>query len=122
MNTRSQTLAARIYPQIARINEEETDGFKSKYGTMAQKLPVLIRTAGLAQAIAFVAAKGKSEKAWKQLLTDLGEILECDLVEESRTVPLSKYRTLTRNTLDALLWYKRFSQSVLDVVAGGEED
>ncbi|MDQ3012023.1 MAG: type III-B CRISPR module-associated protein Cmr5 [Acidobacteriota bacterium] len=101
-------------------------------------MPVLIRTAGLAQALAFVDARGS--EAHKLLLAHLAQLvfmtapselkeklmsarderakLECYrefLLERSRAAELEEYRTLTQRAMAALLWYKRFAQSVLEI-------
>ncbi len=90
---------------------------------MAHKLPILIRTAGLAQALAFVNARGKEEH--KRLLNDLALTLKQqnreNLAETAMNAALSEYIYLTQQALAALLWYKRFAQSVLDVQPGTEE-
>jgi CRISPR-associated protein Cmr5 len=89
---------------------------------MAHKLPVLIRTAGLAQALAFVQARGKN--AHKKLLDDLATVISAQngetLATTSRTAPLPDYMRLTQHALAALLWFKRFAQSVLEVEPGEE--
>jgi len=87
---------------------------------MAHKLPVLIRTAGLSQALGFVAARGNLMHL--RLVQDLAATLgRRDLPGDSRMAPnLQAYMRLTQETLDALLWYKRFAQSVLKVDASDE--
>jgi len=115
MRTLEQELAARIYEQVKRV---ETDGTRAReYGSMAHKLPVLIRQAGLVQALAYVAARGKPGA--QQLLADLAQVLEFDsvdaLLKESQQAELLPYMHLTRKATVALTWYKRFAQSVLGV-------
>jgi CRISPR-associated protein Cmr5 len=44
-----------------------------------------------------------------------------DLLEASRTAPLSAYMRLTQEALQALLWFKRYAQSVLNVEGGSDE-
>jgi len=136
LHSRDQEYAKQVFahvePLLKRTRKEQ-----KQYGSMAHKLPVLIRSAGLAQALAFVAATAKREKedqdsgkakwsAQQQLLDDLGQILELKdgaaLLSESRTVQLDEYMFLTQNALAALLWYKRYAQSVLDVEPGEEAD
>ena len=125
MQTLEQKFARSVYENVKRYeneNKSERDG----YGRMAQKLPVLIRTAGLAQALAFVDAKatGNNEKAYHQLLDDLAAVLEYDnrqeLLRQSREENLIRYMALTRRALLALTWFKRFSQSILKVDPTGE--
>lgn len=116
MQTREQRYAADVYQRVQPLVSLELKQRK-KYGGMAHKLPILIRTAGLAQALAFVEARGDCLQ--KQLLNDLAATVGYkdanDLLNKSRTANLSEYMLLTQQTLAALLWYKRFAQSVLDV-------
>jgi len=117
MLTRDQRYAEQIYQQVSQVPEAE----RQKYGSMAHKLPILIRTAGLAQALAFVDSRGSDEQ--KKLLDHIAAVVnEPDLVARSRTAELADYMRLTRNVLAALLWYKRFAQSVLGVEAGEEAE
>jgi CRISPR-associated protein Cmr5 len=92
-----------------------------KYKSMAEKLPALIRTAGLAQALAVVEAKALKEPAWGDLLdhlaTTVGYADKKALSAASRSPQstLGAYARLTTRVLEALLWYKRFAQSLLSV-------
>jgi CRISPR-associated protein Cmr5 len=116
MITRSQQYASQIFEQVSQVPVVE----RQKYGSMAHKLPVLIRTAGLSQALAFVHSRGSDEQ--KQLLEHIAAVVnEPDLLARSRTAKLTDYMRLTRDVLAALVWYKRFAQSVLGVEAGEEE-
>jgi CRISPR-associated protein Cmr5 len=127
MLTRDQEYGARIFRQISAVKKEKDDGQKpgdyaDSYGSMAHKLPVLIRSAGLAQALAFVEERGKP--AHIDLLNHLAEVVlkneasGTKLAENSREMnQLSEYMYLTHEVMAALVWYKRFAQSVLDVDA-----
>jgi CRISPR-associated protein Cmr5 len=120
MQTRSQKYAALIYKQVEDFQRDHNAGDQKQYGSMAHKLPVLIRTAGLSQALGFVAARGNAIHL--RLVQDLTATLgRRDLPDESRKAPnLQAYMRMTQETLDALLWYKRFAQSVLKVDASDE--
>jgi CRISPR-associated protein Cmr5 len=113
LQTRSQRFAAVAYDRVTQI---VTSSDKEKYKAMTRNLPVLIRTAGLAQALAFVEA-GK-EQMHKELLRHLNETVNegQSLSEACRDEKLSLYgyMRLTRETLDALVWYKRFAESLLE--------
>ncbi len=122
IQTRDQEYAVDAYNRVKTVkllSKPERD----RYGSMAHKLPILIRTAGLAQALAFVIARGKGEH--KRLLKDLALTLKQqngeNLAETAMNAALSEYIYLTQQALAALLWYKRFAQSVLDVQPGIEE-
>ena len=109
ISTRNQRYAAKIYDQVQSVPANQ----RAAYEGMAHKLPVLIRTAGLAQAFAFVAARG--EAGHHLLLDHLVEVVEAgnraNLLARSRTDELVKYMRLTQEVLTALLWYKRFAQT-----------
>ncbi len=113
MSTRNQKYAISAYKQVEQVSQDFPKQ-KSKYKSMCEKLPILIRTAGLTQALAFVEAKAVDEPAWKNLLKHLTKTLERPtLVADSRNVELGEYMRLTRDVLSVLLWYKRFAQSLL---------
>lgn len=120
MSTIEQKRAKQIYEQILSVPAGERD----KYGGMALKLPVLVRSAGLVQALAFLATR--KEEGHKLLLTHLAQTLGCqnseELLQRSRESSLPQYTLLTRQVLAALVWYKRFAQSVLGVESGADVD
>jgi len=102
--TRSQRYAGEIF-ELVRATRSE------KYKTMVQKLPFLIRTAGLAQALAFTESGTDADHL---LLNDLARVLGFstreELLRRSRNDSLLKYARLTHEVMDALLWFKRFAQ------------
>lgn len=122
MKTLEQELAEKVYRKVV-AHKDKTDA--KQYGSMAHKLPILIRTAGLAEALAFVESRGKDPH--KALLEDLAKVV-LDLEKEaaptltrtSRTAEMQDYVYLTRRSMLALKWFKRFAQSVLDVEATAE--
>lgn len=122
MQTRDQKFAAAIYEQVTQLTPKSKEA--KQYGSMAHKLPVLIHTAGLAQALAFVEARGQGKQ--KLLLTHLAKVIygnqteKNHLLERSRKAEIGEYQELTMKTVAALQWYKRFAQSVLDVEAGDD--
>jgi CRISPR-associated protein Cmr5 len=123
MRTREQEYAVKVYEQVKPL-ADLAEKQRKKYGGMAHKLPILIRTAGLAQALAFVEARGDKEDWPYKLLNHIAEVtIQSDattLLKRSREDDLVSYMRLTQQVLDALLWYKRFAQSVLDVQTGEE--
>ena len=131
MQTRDQKYAADVYERVKKIEATPGDKAAKSYGSFAHKLPILIRTAGLAQALAFVEARGveiknsKEKKTGDLFLRDLagtvGEQDAATLLRRVRTVELGEYIRLTQQVMDALLWYKRFAQSVLGVEQGDDE-
>jgi CRISPR-associated protein Cmr5 len=121
MKTLEQELAEKVYHKVV-AHEGQPDA--KKYGSMAHKLPILIRTAGLAEALAFVESRGKDPL--DALLDDLARVVSNqsrkDFVAQSRSADLQDYIYLTRRTMLALKWFKRFAQSMLGVDATEEGD
>lgn len=113
-----QRFASKIYEQVSAYKESAD---KKQYGSMAYTLPILVRTAGLAQALAFVSSKKKA--SYDQLLNHLAKVVIDDkasgesYLAESRSANIQRYMYLTRRTMLALKWYKRFAESVLDVTS-----
>jgi CRISPR-associated protein Cmr5 len=132
IHTRSQRLAQAAFPQIqARVTEMSKDEFK-EYVTIAKKFPSLVHTCGLAQAVAFYEAKGKTkpgkpEKPHIRYLKDLAAVLTAighqqigtveQLTNKVRAEPLSGYIRLSRDAISAASWLKRY----VEAVAGEEE-
>lgn len=94
-----------------------------KYGAMALKLPILVRTAGLCQALHFV--ESRKDGACDQLLGDLAQQLKrvdrqitdaLSLCKYVRQANLQQYLHLTREATATLQWYARLAQSVLNIV------
>jgi CRISPR-associated protein Cmr5 len=116
--TRNQQYAAKVFNHVMTVPPLERD----KYTTMAHKLPILIRTAGLAQALAFV--NTTKEHAHERLLDHLAETVGAgsreNLLDRIRLDELPKYIRLTQETLAASLWYKRFAQSWPEAPAGNQ--
>ena len=102
-----------------------------QYGALAHKLPGMILQNGLAQATGFLLAKGNREHL--ALLDDLNAVLHAagavpadtadgralhDLVIRST---LTETMHLTRRSLEASAWIKRYVQGVLRVDATGDQ-
>ena len=124
MKTLEQEFAEKVYDRAVAFGKDHPKGDpeRDQYGSIAHKLPILVRTAGLAEALAFVESRGKD--AHKALLEDLAGVVSDksmkDFVGQSREVEMQEYIYLTRRTMLALKWFKRFAQSVLDVYAAQE--
>jgi len=124
MHTLQQEYAQKVYEKVASFgNRHAKDSPERKqYGAMAHKFPVLVRQAGLIQALAFVHTRGR--EAHKTLLEDLAQIVANqsadEFVRQCREADLTTYMWLTRQTLSALEWFKRFAQSMLEVDPGEE--
>lgn len=122
MQTREQEYAAAVYDQVTAFKVNRPANEIKQYGALAHQLPVLVRSAGLVQAVTFVEARGKP--AHKQLIDHLAATVgagdRAQLAAAARTAGLPAYMRLTQQVLAALVWYKRFAQSILDVKPGEE--
>jgi CRISPR-associated protein Cmr5 len=114
MQTIDQQYADTVRQQVLEI---QLDPNYRKYGAMAHKLPVLIYTAGLLQALEFVCSRGEpiQKRLIEHLALTIGQSDAPALMKAVREADLSGYMRLTRQVLAALLWYKRFAQSILKV-------
>ncbi len=128
MGTRDQRYAISVYQQVQAVKQKFAKDYR-QYGVMCHKLPILIHTAGLAQALAFVESRNKD--IYKQLLGDLTLTLkephdgndpvmspegeQKSIVRQAREAELNDYMRLTWQVMAALVWYKRFAQSILGV-------
>ena len=102
---------------------------KRKYGALAHKLPGMILQNGLAQATGFLLAKGDKEHV--ALLDDLNYVLRAAGVSDADDGPclhkaiiasdLDRILILTRRSLEASGWLKRYAQGVLGVDATGKQ-
>jgi len=141
--TREQRYARAVFDQVKLFHDEhskentaakqdlENDPEIKKYGSLAHKLPVLIRTAGLVQAFVFIQARNKKGTSQYRLLCDLEAVLLDEkiqvlkpgekLVERSREADFEEYMRLTEASLEVLLWFKRFAQSELKVYSANAD-
>jgi CRISPR-associated protein Cmr5 len=113
--TLEQQRAAMAYGHLQDVPAKED---QKVYGSMAQKLPALIRSAGLCQALHFVKSRGKDPL--NKLLDHLGKQLQRvdtgindkdSLCEQARKADLAQYVWLTREALASVSWYGRLARS-----------
>lgn len=106
------------------------------YGNLCHEFPVLVRTCGLCQAIAFCADKAQSDEkaraeAYQLLLQHIGKVLgvqtdgtggaDDPLLTKILQASTTEYMLHTRRVLQAWVYFKRFAVSVLGVKTGGSE-
>ena len=125
--TREQQLMNQAYlhvtqvQSVAKIDDE-------KYGGLCHTFPVLLRTCGLCQTLAFLQAKGKPHH--QQIVKNAEELLLKEqllrpgksILDAVRLMPMVEYVMATRLLLQGWIFYKRFAESVLKVKPGEGED
>ena len=115
MTIRSQKYAQEAYPLVVKVYGHQLE---AKYRTLALNFPSMILQSGLSQAIGFLMAKGKDEH--QMLLDHLATLVlgkqaqDKQLHQTILTADLTHYQLLTRQTLEAASWLKRYSQALLE--------
>jgi len=118
MKTLSQILAEKVYIQVEQFGKNHSKGTKVRdsYCSMVERLPVLVHSAGLVQALAFLMSRG--DDAYNALLNQLAAVLGSEdsdkLLASCQNAEFKEYRYLTHNVNIALSWFKRFAVSILD--------
>jgi len=116
MKTIEQEFAEKAYEKTEAYGNGHPKGSaeRDKYVGMAQTLPILVRTAGLAEALAFAESRKENKDFLEHLASALDYPSRAELLKESREAQMQNYVFLTRRVMMALKWFKRFSQSVLE--------
>lgn len=120
MATQSQLMAQKAYPAVANRKKTLSEKAFKEYVSFAKKFPSLIHACGLAQALAFAEAKSEDD-----YLQDLANVVRAGghadiesasiLSKKSREESLAGYLRLSRNTLLAAGWLKRYAEALTDV-------
>ncbi|WP_437834966.1 type III-B CRISPR module-associated protein Cmr5 [Sorangium sp. So ce1153] len=105
------------------------DEKRKKYGGMVHRLPALVRSAGLSQALHFVSSRKTDVQ--RPLLDHIASQLrrvDADiksgeaLLRAVRHAPLPMYLVLTREALACVDWYRRLVQGELGIEPGEQDD
>jgi CRISPR type III-B/RAMP module-associated protein Cmr5 len=137
--TRQQRLMQTALDHVDEV-KGKGEGVRSFYGGLCHRLPVLIRTCGLCAALAFVHSKsqdrsgdGRSE-AHRLLLEHCRAILKNhaglgigngsgrELINTVQGLDVRGYVLAQRVLLEALVFHKRFAESVLGVEPGSGDE
>ena len=123
--TLEQQRAALAFEHLKTVAEKD----RKVYGAMALKLPALIRSAGLCQALHFV--KSRRKDPLNKLLDHIsGQLTRVDssitsmdsLCEQARRADVASYVWLTREALASVTWYGRLARSEWGIVPGEESE
>jgi CRISPR-associated protein Cmr5 len=117
MRTRDQRRAEAAFKRV----EARRDSSQAEYKRFVKRFPALILNAGLAQAVAFAQGKGN-----EVVLDDIASVIEqgaagSDYALEVRTCGVERYQWLTRETLCAAGWIKRYAEALLSDPLEDEE-
>lgn len=118
MMIRTQNYAKQAYPLVAYM---QRSGIEEKYRTLALTFPTMIMQNGLSQAIGFLMAKDKPEHG--EILRHIAKLLNYQdgysLHEAILKSDIIEYQLLTRNSIDAASWLKRYAQALLEKALKG---
>lgn len=129
MKTRAQQdmeLALNLIQQVAEKYQNQDDKPRKIYGGLCHSFPVLVRTCGLCQALAFLEDKATTEKsederanAHRLLLDHIAKVMgkndRQSLMKAVREGTALDYLHYTRRVLSVWIYFKRFAVSILKV-------
>lgn len=128
LQTRAQQMLAIAYECVSAVQPKNKD-VRDNYSTISRQFSVSVRTSGLAQAVAFAAAKAGEEdgggaraQAYRLVLDHLGTVLQRlaavqaqpDIVARICAASGPEYLRYTRTVLDAWVYFRRFVTSLLE--------
>lgn len=98
------------------------------YGGLCHTFPVLVRTNGLCQTLAFYHEKKSSDgdrgkayqRIWRHIAETLGKQPD-DLLNDVRRMSSVEYLRASRRLAEAWVYYKRFAVSILGVKPGEQD-
>jgi len=117
-----QERAKAAYDFVKSVVYDEPDEVKKKYKSGAKKLPVLVKTNGLGQSLAFIRNRDKGwEKIYQHLTTWFQTKAmipsgEPDLVGEVIKMESNDYRQVTLECIAFLTWLRRFADGLMEDV------
>lgn len=126
LQTRSQLAMTRAWQDVTAVADKPEETRKI-YGGLCHQFPVLVRSCGLCQALAFSADKGTKVgtrgDAHQTLLAHVQGILIAqglftggqDALAAVRGMTMAQYVRATQVLLDHWIFYKRFAVSILKV-------
>lgn len=125
VEARLQTRAQRDLKLAAELVRQLKAGSESAkiYGGLCHQFPVMVQTVGLAQALAFSAAKGAGDgeraRAHQKVLEHVGQVLNLQgrVLDTVQNASAADYMHMTRRVLGAWVYFKRFAVSILKVEA-----
>nr|WP_314717102.1 type III-B CRISPR module-associated protein Cmr5 [uncultured Fretibacterium sp.] len=109
IRTKEQQMAQAAFERV----QGRDSGFE-EYSSFALAFPALVHSCGLAQALAFAQAKGRTDylsDLENVLGEDVGKNGGGDLCKRSREAEVMEYMRLSRRALAASSWIKRYCQA-----------
>jgi len=117
VNIRSQVFAKSAYEKVSAVAGGVHGVSAADYGRHCRKFPLLIRSCGLMEVVAFARAKGAGEgglaQAYARYIQDL--LQAAGLTEEAiRTCPNAEtYMVYSARAMEIAGWFKRYAEATL---------
>lgn len=108
LQTRQQRFSQVAHACVTDVPSSEQETFKR----FAQQFPALVHQCGLAQAVAFAAAKGHTR--FLAAVEKVAGRQPNTLLKDAREAELTHYLRLTRDVMTAAEWLKRFSEALIE--------
>ena len=115
-----QGRAKYAFDKVRSVSENGSDKLKETYESAAKKLPVLIKTNGLGQSLAFIKKRNEGYDKlyeqignWLQTEDTKGLVPRGELVEQIIQLESPVYRQVTVETLALLNWIRRFVDGLM---------
>ena len=118
MEARKVQTQGQIQAQIAHkfVSGLVSEGKAGEYSSFSKSFPAVINNCGLAQAIAFGFAKKPPLDYMRHLAIVAGFKDQDAMADGCRNADVAEYLRLTRQTLKAATWLKRYSEALLGEV------
>jgi len=110
MQTRNQRWAHLAYTNVSSVKGKECE---AEYKRFSKKFPALISSCGLAQAMAFAEVKAPKDYCMHLALVMERESFP-NVALHARTDEVSEYQLLSRQTIAASSWIKRYAEAILE--------
>ncbi|MFU1798622.1 type III-B CRISPR module-associated protein Cmr5 [Paenibacillus azoreducens] len=103
------------------VRMAEQKSYGKEYGRICQQFPSLVLVNGLRLSVAYLQSKQKEDNkqgaAYQQFLRDFGSAVDVNnwVDINNENMPIPQYLDLTRRTLKAAVWFKRYAEAILKV-------
>jgi CRISPR/Cas system CMR-associated protein Cmr5 small subunit len=127
MATLDQDRAALAFKHVSELGGDANKDAATKYASIAHKLPALLASAGLCQALHFVGTRGDDQRklvdhlAMQLERTDPAITSAEQLLARARDADLALYLRLTEEAIACAAWYRRMVQAVLKIEAANAD-
>ena len=108
------------YDHVKQVVEDTNEDMRKKYKSGAKKLPVLIKTNGLGQTLAFIDNRDDGNRKLYDMISEWLSHKQLialnqggNLVDVVIGKPSNEYRQITTETLALLNWVRRFVDSLM---------